>query len=70
MALLTRNRAGESLAPVAMNIEYYRQRASGGLIITEGSQVSPEAAGYPFTPGIYSQQQVDGWKKVTAAVHE
>jgi N-ethylmaleimide reductase len=70
MAPLTRNRAGEGLAPVEMNVEYYRQRASGGLIITEGSQIAHEAAGYPFTPGIYSQQQVDGWKKVTAAVHQ
>lgn len=70
MAPLTRNRAGEGLAPTEMNVEYYRQRASAGLIISEGSQIAHEAVGYPFTPGIYTQQQVDGWKKVTDAVHE
>jgi N-ethylmaleimide reductase len=70
MAPLTRNRAGEGLAPTEMNVEYYRQRASAGLIISEGSQIAHEGAGYPFTPGIYTQQQVDGWKKVTDAVHE
>tara|TARA_R110002050_G_scaffold269917_2_gene412701 strand:+ start:240471 stop:241604 length:1134 start_codon:yes stop_codon:yes gene_type:complete len=70
MAPLTRNRAGEGLAPTEMNVEYYRQRASAGLIISEGSQIAHEAAGYPLTPGIYTQQQVDGWKKVTDAVHE
>lgn len=70
MAPLTRNRAGEGLAPTEMNVEYYRQRASTGLIITEGSQIAHEAAGYPNTPGIYTQQQIDGWKKVTDAVHE
>lgn len=70
MAPLTRNRAGEGLSPSEMNVEYYRQRASAGLIITEGSQIAHEAVGYPNTPGIYTQQQVDGWKKVTHAVHE
>jgi N-ethylmaleimide reductase len=69
MAPLTRNRAGGGLAPAEMNVEYYRQRASAGLIISEGSQIGHEAAGYPFTPGIYTDQQVDGWKKVTNAVH-
>jgi len=70
MAPLTRNRAGEGLAPTEMNVEYYRQRASAGLIISEGSQIAHEAAGYPNTPGIYTQQQIAGWKKVTDAVHE
>ena len=70
MAPLTRNRAGEGLTPTEMNIEYYRQRASAGLIITEGSQIADKAVGYPNTPGIYTQQQVDGWKKVINAVHE
>lgn len=70
MAPLTRNRAGEGLAPTEMNVEYYRQRASASLIITEGSQIAREAVGYPNTPGIYTQQQLDGWKKVTDAVHE
>ena len=63
MAPMTRNRAGEGNVPQAMNIEYYHQRASAGLIITEASQVSPEAVGYPGTPGIYNLQQVTGWRK-------
>ncbi|MDH5592642.1 MAG: alkene reductase, partial [Gammaproteobacteria bacterium] len=70
MAPLTRNRAGEGFVPVEMNVEYYRQRASAGLIISEGSQIAHEGIGYPGTPGIYNQQQIDGWKKVTDAVHD
>jgi N-ethylmaleimide reductase len=70
MAPMTRNRAAAGNVPQAMNVEYYRQRASAGLIITEASQVSPEGVGYPATPGIYSDQQVAGWQKVTDAVHE
>jgi N-ethylmaleimide reductase len=70
MAPMTRNRAAEGNVPQEMNVKYYRQRAGAGLIITEASQVSPEGVGYPATPGIYSQQQVDGWKMVTDAVHE
>ena len=70
MAPMTRNRAAEGNIPQAMNAEYYRQRASAGLIITEASQVSPEGVGYPGTPGIYNQQQVDGWKMATDAVHD
>ena len=70
MAPMTRNRAAEGNVPQAMNAEYYRQRASAGLIITEASQVSPEGVGYPATPGIHNQQQVDGWKMVTDAVHD
>ena len=51
-------------------MEYYKQRASdGGLIISEATQVSPGAQGYPRTPGIHSQEQIDGWKKVVEAVH-
>ena len=69
MAPLTRMRAGAGLAPVALNTEYYRQRASAGLIITEASQISAQGQGYPNTPGIYSDKQVEGWKKVTDAVH-
>ena len=69
MAPLTRNRAAEGNVPQAMNVEYYRQRASAGLIISEGSQISPQGLGYPNTPGIYSDAQVEGWKKVTEAVH-
>jgi N-ethylmaleimide reductase len=70
MAPLTRNRAAEGNVPQAMNVEYYRQRASAGLIISEGSQISPQGLGYPGTPGIHSDAQVEGWLKVTAAVHK
>ncbi len=70
MAPLTRNRAGEGNVPQAMNVEYYRQRASAGLIISEGSQISPQGLGYPGTPGIYSDAQIEGWKHVTEAVHK
>ncbi len=70
MAPLTRNRAGPGFVPQALNVEYYRQRASAGLIITEATQVAPEGLGYPDTPGIYSDEQVAGWRRVTEAVHE
>ncbi|MBW4651902.1 MAG: alkene reductase [Kaiparowitsia implicata GSE-PSE-MK54-09C] len=70
MAPLTRNRAGEGNAPTAMNAVYYRQRATAGLIISEATQISPQGMGYPGTPGIYSAEQIAGWKQVTDAVHE
>lgn len=70
MAPMTRNRAGEANVPQDLNVEYYRQRASAGLIITEASQVSPDGVGYPATPGIYSDDQVEGWEKITNAVHK
>ena len=70
MAPLTRNRAADGNVPQAMNVEYYRQRASAGLIISEGSQISPQGLGYPGTPGINSDAQVAGWQKVTDAVHQ
>ncbi len=69
MAPLTRQRAGEGLAPTAMNALYYAQRASAGLIISEASQISPKGMGYANTPGIYSSNQIDGWRRVTDAVH-
>lgn len=69
MAPMTRNRAPDNI-PNAMMAEYYRQRATGGLLITEGSQISEQAVGYPATPGIYSDAQVEGWKQVTRAVHD
>jgi N-ethylmaleimide reductase len=69
MAPLTRNRAGAGNVPQSMNVEYYRQRASAGLIISEGSQISPTAVGYLGTPGIHSAEQIAGWKQVTDAVH-
>jgi len=70
MAPLTRNRADGDNVPQAINVEYYRQRASAGLIVSEGSQISPTGVGYPATPGIYSPAQIAGWKRVTDAVHE
>jgi len=70
MAPLTRNRAGEGNVPQAMNVEYYAQRASAGLIITEATQISPQGIGYPNTPGIHTQEQIRGWKKVTRVVHK
>ena len=69
MAPMTRNRAGEGDAPTELNATYYGQRSSAGLIVTEGSQVAPEGVGYPKTPGIYSDLQVEGWRRVTEAVH-
>ena len=70
MAPLTRTRAGESRVPNALMVEYYRQRASAGLILTEATSVSPQGVGYPGTPGIWSDEQVEGWKAVTKAVHD
>lgn len=69
MSPMTRSRAGEGDAPTAMNAEYYRQRAGAGLIVTEGVFPCPEGKGYWRTPGIHSQQQIDGWAKVADAVH-
>ena len=69
MAPLTRNRAGEGGVPQAMNVTYYVQRASAGLIISEATPISAMAHGYPALPGIYTDAQVAGWKKVTDAVH-
>jgi 2,4-dienoyl-CoA reductase-like NADH-dependent reductase (Old Yellow Enzyme family) len=69
MPALTRSRAGVGDAPTAMNAEYYAQRAGAGLIISEASQVSQQGKGYLFTPGIYTEDQVTGWKLVTDAVH-
>ena len=68
MAPMTRNRAPDGIAN-AMMAEYYSQRASAGLIVTEGAQISGQAIGYPATPGIYSPEQVAGWRQVTDAVH-
>jgi N-ethylmaleimide reductase len=70
MAPLTRNRATPGTdAPHALNATYYSQRASAGLLISEGTQVSPQGQGYVWTPGIYSEAQIAGWKTVTDAVH-
>ncbi len=70
MAPLTRCRCDNpGYVPTAMMARYYAQRASAGLIISEGTIVSPQARGYPFTPGIWSAEQVAGWRLVTDAVH-
>jgi len=69
MSSLTRNRAGAGNVPTALAAEYYRQRASAGLILTEASPICAEGHGYPRTPGIHTPDQVAGWKQVTAAVH-
>ncbi len=70
MAPLTRNRALAGLVPNPLAIEYYGQRASAGLLISEATQISQQGQGYQDTPGIYSQEQVAGWRKVTDRVHE
>ncbi|HEV2212528.1 MAG TPA: alkene reductase, partial [Gammaproteobacteria bacterium] len=70
MAPMTRDRANNAdLAPTEMHARYYAQRASAGLIVTEGSQVSPQGVGYIYTPGIHSPAQMAGWRQVTEAVH-
>lgn len=69
MAPLTRNRAGADFVPTDLAVEYYTQRASAGLIITEATQISQQGQGYQDTPGIYTPAQIAGWRKVTDAVH-
>jgi N-ethylmaleimide reductase len=70
MASMTRGRARNAeLAPTALHVEYYRQRASAGLILTEASWISPRAVGFINVPGLYSGRQVEGWRAVTSAVH-
>jgi N-ethylmaleimide reductase len=69
MAPLTRNRAPNG-TPTPLMAEYYRQRASAGLIVSEGTAISPQGQGYADVPGLYSTEQIDGWRRVTRAVHE
>lgn len=69
MAPLTRNRALPGFVPSELAIEYYAQRASAGLIISEASQISQQGQGYQDTPGIYTDEQVAAWRKITDAVH-
>ncbi|MFH0968860.1 MAG: alkene reductase [Methanobacteriota archaeon] len=69
MAPMTRCRAIEGNVPNPLSVLYYTQRASAGMIITEGSQVDPMGIGYSRTPGIHSQEQISGWKNVTDGVH-
>jgi 2,4-dienoyl-CoA reductase-like NADH-dependent reductase (Old Yellow Enzyme family) len=70
MSPLTRCRASEGRVPNALMAEYYTQRATAGLIITEATSVDPMGVGYPDTPGIWSDEQVEGWKLTTEAVHK
>ncbi|WP_405892380.1 alkene reductase [Streptomyces sp. NBC_00104] len=70
MAPLTRDRSTPEGVPTELNAEYYAQRASHALIITEGTQPNADGQGYLLTPGIYSEEHVAGWRKVTDAVHE
>lgn len=70
MPPMTRARAAAGQVPTRMMAEYYSQRASAGLIITEGTQISPQGQGYAWTPGIHTPEQVQGWREVAAAVHE
>lgn len=70
MAPLTRCRASEGRTPNALIRDYYVQRASAGMIISEATSVTPMGVGYPDTPGIWSDAQIDGWREVTRAVHE
>lgn len=69
MSPMTRDRAGPDDVPGALMVDYYRQRASAGLIVTEGTQPSAVGKGYWRTPGIWSQAQIDGWAKIADAVH-
>ncbi|TGE01644.1 alkene reductase [Methylobacterium nonmethylotrophicum] len=70
MAPLTRARATRDHVPTAMMVEYYAQRASAGLIISEATGISPQGLGWPYAPGIWTAEQVAAWRPVTAAVHE
>lgn len=70
MAPMTRDRAGEDDVPSDIMVRYYRQRASAGLIVTEGTQPSLEGKGYWRTPGIHTPEQIEGWRKVADAVHD
>ena len=70
MAPMTRNRAGPGETPTELMATYYAQRASAGLIVTEGTQITPQGQGYPGTPGIHSDAQVAGWRWVVEAVHD
>jgi N-ethylmaleimide reductase len=69
MAPMTRMRAGVGHAPTALNADYYAQRASAGMIVTEGTAVSPQGQGFPNAPGIYTTRQIAGWRTVADAVH-
>ena len=69
MAPLTRARATMDHVPTPMMIDYYRQRANAGLIISEATGISAQGLGWPYAPGIWNAEQVDAWRSITAAVH-
>lgn len=69
MASMTRGRARNAeFAPTELHVEYYRQRAAAGLILTEGTWISPRAIGFINAPGLFTERQVEGWRAVTSAV--
>lgn len=72
MASLTRNRSAPDTVPNDYNLEYYTQRAQGGagLILSEGTLIAPQGTEWPYAPGIWSEDHVSGWKKVTDNVHQ
>src|SRR5947209_7652021 len=70
MSPMTRIRAGEGCVPSERMARYYSQRASAGLIITEGTHPSPMGRGYTFPPGLHAERQAEGWRRVTEAVHD
>jgi N-ethylmaleimide reductase len=70
MAPMTRSRATADHIPNDIMVTYYQQRARAGLIITEGTSPSPNGIGYPRIPGIYNEAQIEGWQKITDAVHK
>src|SRR5512133_1550926 len=69
IAPLTRNRAPDA-TPNALMVQYYTQRASAGLLITEATAISQQGQGYADVPGLYGTEQLDGWKRITEAVHD
>ncbi len=69
MAPLTRSRAGKDEVPRPLNADYYMQRATAGLIVSEATQISQQGQGYAFTPGVFTEAQVVGWRGITEAVH-
>ena len=69
MAPLTRNRSPGAV-PNTLNVTYYEQRASAGLLITEATAITHQGQGYADVPGLYTKEALDGWKQVTAAVHK
>ena len=69
MAPMTRSRAVDANTPNALMVEYYAQRATAGLIVTEGTSPSPNGLGYPRVPGLFNPAHVQGWRAITEAVH-